>query len=131
MPWREKSVAVGFIGFTGCLIARVHGVLFDTLGLQLLLGAFLVVFSIGAMMMCYAVFKAENRTVKLLMLGSYGVLGLIAIEIIVSWLFKGFLGIALYPITAWYAIPCVVVFLLGLICLVIDEVKYSSKRTTK
>ena len=131
LPCDEKFVLVGFFGFTGFLVAKINNVAFDALWLQLLLGVFLVSFTIGGAMKCYAAFKSHNRVAKLMTVGAFGLLGLIAIEVMVSWLFKDFLGIALYPITALYAVPCVLVFFLGLVCLGIETFKNNKQRRKK
>lgn len=131
LPCDEKFVMVGVAGFAGCLVAKLNNVAFDTLWLQLLLGVFWGSFTIGAAMRCYAAFKSHNRVAELLTFGSFGLLWLIGIEVVVSWMLKDFLGIALYPITALYAVPCVLIFFLGLVCLGIETLKNNKQRSKK
>ena len=128
LPCAEKFVWVGVIGFLGWLVAKVNNFAFDALWLQLLLGAFLTSFTIGAAMMCCAAIKSKDRVATLLVVGAYGLFGLIAIEVMVSWAFMYFFGIELVSVTVWYAVPCVLMFFSGLVCLGVKEIKNRKQR---
>lgn len=127
----ENFVLVGVFGFLGWLVAKVNNIAVDALWLQLLLGAFLISFTIGAAMMCCVAIKSKNMAAALLVIGAFGLLGLISIEVMVSWAFMYFFGIELAPVIIWYAVPCVLIFFSGFVCLGIEVFKNRKQRHMK
>ncbi len=117
----------GFGGFFLMLLLFVCGLPTEIMLSQLVLGQFIATLAIGCYMYCFQVRTSKEKEAKWMIRGAFGVVALMSTEAIVSWFVEIFGG-TWYPITSWYAWPCVASFFIGLVMLVRNEVKQKSPK---
>lgn len=105
--------------FTVWLALYLFGV--SNLGTKILAMSAGILLSVGCAFMCHAAADIQESGAKPMIIGAYGVVGLISFEATLSTAFSQF-GVTLPAVTAYYAVPLVVLFFYGLGKLVFTEI---------
>ncbi|MBR1648528.1 MAG: hypothetical protein IJ689_02900 [Alphaproteobacteria bacterium] len=113
----------------GTILLALEGILTlavdvpDTIEVQIATGVLLAIFGTGCLELVWATRKEDDIVPRLMITGSAGMFGLMCFEVIVRWLVERIFDVLAPQVTAWYALPCVFLFFLGLLILAGREVR--------
>lgn len=113
----EKAAMAVAIGLFGTLLAQFIAEFWikNSLLWELVIGAFAVTLIVGSIITCRNVCRQlDQKLPKLAVIGDFGFVICITAECIVDWVARHLFGIELPTITQWYAIPLLLMFLIGL-----------------
>lgn len=124
----SRLCVIGFLGILAVLALDVCKLLPKATAVDLTLGAFIVLFGTGCLMMCTVLIKHETKAARFAGCGAFGLFGLMCTECVADYLVEHLASVMLPQVTAWYAYPCVTLFFIGILMLAREAISEAWRR---